>query len=126
MKPPKRDQRLLSSRQFRIVYDRGRKFSTPFFSAFFLLTNDGRQRMGLTTTRKIGGAVLRNRCRRRLREVFRLRNQASLDGVSFDLVLNVKPTAASADYQEIEASFSQTLLRFRHSIEKAKPSEKLG
>jgi len=126
MKPPKRDQRLLSSRQFRMVYDRGRKFNTPFFSAFFLLTNDGHQRMGLTTTRKIGGAVLRNRCRRRLREVFRLRNQASLDGVSFDLVLNVKPTTASADYREIEASFSQTLLRFRHSIEKAKSSEKLG
>lgn len=126
MKPPKRDYRLLSSRQYRMVYDRGRKFNTPFFSAFFLLTNDGLQRMGLTTTRKIGGAVLRNRCRRRLREVFRLRNRASLDGVSFDLVLNVKPAAASADYREIEASFSQTLLRFRHSIEKAESSVKIG
>ncbi len=123
MKPPKRDQRLLSNRQFRVVYDRGQKFNTPFFSAFFLPTDNGLQRFGLTTTRKIGGAVLRNRCRRRLREIFRLRDHTSLDGIGFDVVLNVKPTVATAGYQEIETAFSQMLVRFRRSKDKAKPSE---
>lgn len=123
MKPPKRDQRLLSNRQYRAVYDRGQKFNTPFFSAFFLPTDDGLQRFGLTTTRKIGGAVLRNRCRRRLREIFRLRDHASLEGIGFDVVLNVRPIAATAKYQEIEIAFSQMLLRFRRSINQAKPSE---
>ncbi len=123
MKPPKRDQRLLSSRQFRAVYERGQKFHTPFFSAFFLPTDEGLQRLGVTTTRKIGGAVLRNRCRRRLREIFRLRDQASLEGVGFDVVLNVKPTVATAEYQEIVAAFSQLLLRFRQAVEKAKRLE---
>lgn len=123
MKPPKRDHRLLSNRQFRAVYDRGQKFSTPFFSAFFLATDNELQRFGLTTTRKIGNAVLRNRCRRRLREIFRLRDHSSLDGIGFDVVLNVRPTVATAGYREIEAAFSQMLLRFRRSIDKAKPSE---
>ncbi len=121
MKPPKRDHRLLSNRQFRAVYDRGQKFNTPFFSAFFLSTEHGLQRFGLTTTRKIGNAVLRNRCRRRLRELFRLRDLASLEGIGFDVVLNVKPTAATAKYPDIEAAFSQLLLRFRRSIPPAKP-----
>ena len=123
MKPPKRDHRLLSNRQFRAVYDRGQKFSTSFFSAFFLPTDNGLQRFGLTTTRKIGNAVLRNRCRRRLREIFRLRDHASLHGIGFDVVLNVRPTVATAEYREIEAAFSQMLLRFRRAIDKAKPSE---
>ena len=123
MKPPKRDQRLLSSRQFRAVYQRGQKFNTPFFSAFFLPTTDGLQRLGLTTTRKIGCAVLRNRCRRRLREIFRLRDPSSLAGIGFDLVLNVKTTVATAEYHEIDAAFSQALLRFRQSVDKLKISE---
>jgi ribonuclease P protein component len=123
MKPPRRDQRLLSSQQFRTVYERGQKFHTPFFSAFFLSTEGKLQRLGLTTTRKIGGAVLRNRCRRRLREIFRLRDQASLEGRGFDLVLNVKPIVATAEYQEIVDAFSQLLLRFRQTIDKPKRSE---
>lgn len=123
MKPPKRDHCLLSNRQFRAVYDRGQKFNTPFFSAFFLPTDNGLQRFGLTTTRKIGNAVLRNRCRRRLREIFRLRDHNHLEGIGFDVVLNVRHSVATARYQEIEAAFSQLLLRFRRSIEKATPSE---
>ena len=123
MKPPKRDQRLLSSRQFRAVYERGKKFHTPFFSAFFLPTEGNLQRLGITTTRKIGGAVLRNRCRRRLREIFRLRDHTHLEGIGFDLVLNVKPTVATAEYQEIVMAFSQLLLRFRQAMEKPKRSE---
>jgi ribonuclease P protein component len=123
MKPPKQDQRLLSSRQFRAVYERGQKFHTPFFSAFFLPTAGNLQRLGVTTTRKIGGAVLRNRCRRRLREVFRLRDRQSLEGIGFDMVLNVKPTVATAEYHEIVAAFSQLLLRFRQALDKTKGAE---
>lgn len=123
MKPPKRDQRLLSSRQFRAVYNGGQKFNTPFFSAFILPTETGLQRMGLTTTRKIGGAVLRNRCRRRLREIFRLRDRTSLDGIGYDVVLNIRPTAATAEFQDIQAAFSQMLLRYRQVVRKATQSE---
>lgn len=122
MKLPKRDQRLLSSRQFRSVYEGGQRTQTPFFSAFLLPTDDGRQRLGITTTRKIGGAVLRNRCRRRLREVFRLRDRSSLEGFGYDIVLNVKPSTATGDYQEIKEAFTQVLLRFRKLIDKGHKS----
>ena len=118
MKLPKRDHRLLSSRQFRPVYEKGQRAHTPFFSAFFLSTDDCRQRLGITTTRKIGGAVLRNRCRRRFREIFRSRDIACLAGYGYDIVLNAKPAAATGAFQEIEIAFSQTLLRFRKFLDK--------
>lgn len=126
MKALKRTQCLLSRSQFRSVYERGQKFSTPFFSAFVLRTDSEMQRLGITTTRKIGGAVLRNRCRRRLRELFRLRDQSFLVGVGFDLVLNVRSSAASADYKEVETAFMQILHRFRRSLDEVKDLEATG
>lgn len=92
--------------------------STPFFSAFILRTDSEAQRLGLTATRKIGGAVVRNRCRRRLREIFRLRDRSLLVGVGFDIVLNVRSSVASADYQELAAAFAQTLQRFQRLLDK--------
>ena len=120
MKPPRQNYRLLSSRQFRVVYEKGQRLNTPFFSAFILRTDTEQQRLGLTTTRKIGKAVLRNRCRRRLREIFRLRDQTGLVGLGFDVVLNVRSTVATAEYQEIANAFAQMLQRFRQSAVKAK------
>lgn len=116
MKPPKPHQRLLSSRQFREVYEKGQKFSTPYFSAFILRTETGYQRLGLTTTRKLGKAVLRNRCRRRLREIFRLRDPEALTGISYDVVLNARSNVATAEYLEIQAAFAQLLKRFQKSL----------
>ena len=120
MKPPRQNYRLLSSRQFRAVYEKGQRLNTPFFSAFILRTDTEQQRLGLTTTRKIGKAVLRNRCRRRLREIFRLRDQTALSGLGFDVVLNVRSNVATAEYQEIANAFAQMLQRFRQSAVKAK------
>lgn len=114
----KRTHRLLSGSQFRSVYERGQKLNTPFFSAFILRTEGDWQRLGLTTTRKIGNAVLRNRCRRRLREIFRSRDRSILAGVGFDLVLNVRTSTAAADFKEIEVAFIQMLQRFQRSLDK--------
>ncbi|MBS1807289.1 MAG: ribonuclease P protein component [Acidobacteria bacterium] len=123
MKATKSNDRLLSSSQFRAVYERGQKFSTPYFSAFVLRTDSGHQRLGLTTTRKIGGAVLRNRCRRRMREIFRLRDRSILAEVGFDVVFNLRTGVASADYKDIKAAFDQMLHRFRRSLSLAKDLE---
>ena len=74
--------------------------------------------MGLTTTRKIGNAVLRNRCRRRLRDAFRFRDLSLLTGVGFDVVLNVRTSAATADFKDIELAFVQLIQRFRQTLDK--------
>ncbi len=118
MKIPKQHHRLLSSREFKAVYAKGRKFSTPYFSAFVIKTDTGRQRLGLTTTRKIGNAVLRNRCRRRLRDAFRFRDLSLLSGIGFDVVLNVRPSSATADFKEIQLAFGQLIQRFRQTLDK--------
>jgi ribonuclease P protein component len=109
-------QKLRNSQQFRRVYEQGQKFHTPFFSAFILKNDIGEQRFGITVTRKIGCAVIRNRCKRRLREIARACQLEGLDSVGFDLVINVKSGLAGADYKQLQEAFARMMERFRDSL----------
>jgi ribonuclease P protein component len=60
-------------------------------------------RLGLSVSRKIGNAVVRNRVKRRLREAFRL-NRLRL-AENFDVVLVARSQASSLDYVGLEKSF---------------------
>jgi len=118
MKASSTPQTLRSSRQFRRVYDLGCRFHTPFFSAFFLRNDDGEHRYGITVTRKIGGAVVRNRCKRRLKEVVRKYEYCASYPGGFDLVLNVKAELAKADFKRLQESFSHVISRFCEFVTK--------
>ena len=66
--------RLLKRGEFRRVYDQGSRVTSSSFALFFAArTSDpGGPRIGFTTPRAIGKAVVRNRIKRRLREAVRL------------------------------------------------------
>ncbi len=64
-------------------------------------------RLGVITGRKIGGAVVRNRARRLLREAFRL-HQHDLAG-PVDLVLVARPSVVGKGFVEVETDFLTTL-----------------
>jgi len=118
MKASRKLQKLRNSQQFRRVYEQGQKFHTPFFSAFILKNDIGEQRIGITVTRKIGCAVIRNRCKRRLREIIRTYQFEGLNSTGFDLVVNVKSGLAEADYRKLQEAFSRVMERFRDSLAK--------
>lgn len=68
----------------------------------FALPNDaGGCRLGITVTRRSGGAVARNRVKRLVREAFR-RHRAAL-APALDLVVNIRPGAEGRTYRELEA-----------------------
>jgi len=94
--------RLRSSAEFRRVYQEGRKFSGPLFAAFYRRVADGAPpRVGFTTPRAIGGAVVRNRIKRRLREVVRMRLASVAAG--WEVVFNPRRAAMEAEFQRLEA-----------------------
>jgi ribonuclease P protein component len=68
------DLRLRNRREFLRVRERGKKFHTPHFLILVMERNDGPTRLGITCSRKVGGAVERNRVKRFLREFFRQNN----------------------------------------------------
>jgi ribonuclease P protein component len=116
---------LRNSRQFRKVYDQGQRHHSLYFSAFILRTDSDERRIGITVTRKIGNAVTRNRCKRRLREVIRAffaQASDSLDVAGYDLVINAKPSLIEADFKLIQESFARTMARIHETYSKQGPA----
>ena len=70
----------------------------------------GRPRLGITVTRRVGGAVQRNRAKRLIREIFR-RHKSELMNV--DIVVNGRSGLPSADYHRLQAEFLTRLRPFR-------------
>jgi ribonuclease P protein component len=66
-------------------------------------------KIGFVTSKRIGGAVARNRVRRRLREIVR-RDQEELEN-GFWLVLVARPSAAAAEYAALEKDWRQLIRR---------------
>lgn len=91
--------RLLKHADFDRVYKTGRRHFGAHFTAFFLPRTEGGPRVGFTVGRALGGAVERNRIRRRLREAVRL-HLGELS-VSADVVLNPRKSVLKADFAEL-------------------------
>lgn len=63
----------------------------------------GINRVGITTGKKLGHAVVRNRARRRLREVYRLNEALFKPG--FDIVVVARQKCVSADFEKLTAAY---------------------
>jgi len=112
-----REERIHKRTEFQAIYQKGAKLHTPFFVLYFVKGSSPHHRLGMTVSRKIGGAVVRNRVKRVFREIFR-RNKP-LGPVRLDLVLNAKRAAALAPMAELELEYRQALGRaLEETVEK--------
>ena len=75
---------LKENKDFRRLYSRGRSFANPVLVTYVMKNRCGIVRIGITTGKKIGKAVLRNRSRRIIREAYRELSPSVRPG--FDLV----------------------------------------
>lgn len=96
--------------EFREVYDTGRRSRGRLAVVFAAADAGGGPRLGITVTKKVGGAVVRNRLRRRVREIFR-RSPAVRSSVSGRLVVNLAPAAAGASFAELREELERLLAR---------------
>ena len=62
---------LCRNNDFRRLYARGKSFVSPVVVVYTLKNRTGQVRVGITTSKKIGNAVQRNRSRRVIREAYR-------------------------------------------------------
>ena len=100
--------RLLRRADFQRVYTGGVKVVGRYVVVFALAGAASVCRLGITTTRKIGGAVVRNRARRRIRELFRTKGEL-LAGWGGDVVVNVRAGCAGAGWSELAEDVSRCL-----------------
>lgn len=92
--------------EFRRLYAKGKNVAAPCLVIYCRKTRLGKSRLGFTTGTKLGNAVIRNRVRRRLREVYRTNEARFLPG--YDIVVVARTRAVRARYQELERQFIQS------------------
>ena len=88
------DERIRRRAEFKQVYDRGARTHSRYGTLFVLANKRAAGRLGIAATKKLGGAVQRNRAKRLIREVFR-RNKIA---PGFDVV--VIPKRDLLDFSE--------------------------
>lgn len=101
--------RLVRRAEFDAVYREGRRRASPSFVVFLRPNGSEISRFGLSVKRALGGAVKRNRIRRRVREILRLHRQEIASG--WDIVIHPRPQVATAEFAAITAELLKTILQ---------------
>ncbi|MGG5885860.1 ribonuclease P protein component [Falsiroseomonas sp. HC035] len=97
---PARPPRLKLRREFKLVAARGQRAARPGLVLQVLKDTGAPLRVGFTVTKKVGNAVIRNRCKRRLREAARLLlGQDAPPG--FDLVMIGRDGTAKREFRQL-------------------------
>jgi ribonuclease P protein component len=109
-----RASRLRARKHFLEVYERGQRMPSAFFVLFGLPGATPISRLGITATKRFGGAVARNRIKRVVREIFR--NNKIPDSFPIDLVVNVKMSAREQSYDRLEADFASRLREMQRRL----------
>ena len=103
-----REQRIKQTRDFARARAQGERLTHGTLVANWLKLSAGsKTRLGVVTSKKIGGAVERSRARRLLREVFRVHQNDLRQPV--DLVLVARPSIAGKKFADVEKDFMTAL-----------------
>ena len=134
--------RLLKRVEFEAVYGAGHRRSSPQFSVFFraqpaipneaierrpphegssakALAGSSTSRFGISVKKALGGAVVRNRIKRRIREILR-RNRTEIP-TGWDIVIHPRSSVAQAAFASLEAELVRLLRSIQNSARSSAP-----
>ena len=94
---------LKKNSDFRRLYAKGKSAVSPYLVLYCRRNREGVNRLGYTVSLKLGHAVVRNRVRRRLREIVRLNSPKLKSG--WDIVVVARTRCVDADYRDLEKAF---------------------
>lgn len=101
-------ERLRRRADYLRCYRTGRRRHGALAILYFVPNELGHPRLGITASRKVGPAVVRQRIKRRIKEVYRRwKDRGKLPAL--DLVVHLKPEARQADFQALKAELLRLL-----------------
>ena len=99
--------KLACKADFETVYRNGKRRSSSYFTVFLKANGLPQSRFGFSIKRTLGGAVVRNRMRRRMREIVRQHREEI--GAGWDLVIHPKANVATAEFAALRADLLKLL-----------------
>lgn len=93
--------------EFLRIYRKGKSAVSPQLVIYCQRNRRGHSRLGVSVSTKLGCAVVRNRVRRRIREIYRLNKAKMLPG--YDLIVVARVRAVETDYQKLDRTYLRLL-----------------
>ncbi len=93
---------LKKNSDFRRLYAKGKSAVNPYVVVYSRRNREQHNRLGYTVSTKLGHAVVRNRVRRRLREIYRLNSRLFKSG--YDIIIVARMRCVGAEYRKLEAA----------------------
>ena len=100
-------QGLRSNMEFKRVYSKGKTYWNRNLVLYVKKNELGHNRVGYSITKKVGNSVVRNKIRRRMKEIYRL-NFHKLKG-DYDIIIIPKKNVVNISYRELESAMLHIL-----------------
>lgn len=100
----KKSKGIRKDKEFRYVYQRGKSFANKYLVIYIMKNKSKENRFGISVSKKIGKAIVRNKVKRRIREAYRLNIDEYLNGESYDIIFIARNPSKDCSYKDIEKS----------------------
>ena len=104
-----KDRRVRRRGEFQQVFDRGARVNGRYLTVLMAASSRAQCRLGIVASKKLGGAVVRNRAKRLIREVFR-NNPPSVEP-AVDILVIPRRELLLANYRDVEDDFKSACRR---------------
>ena len=93
---------LKKNSDFKIVYSHGKSYANKYLVMYVLENDLGKNRIGISVSKKVGNSVVRHRVTRLIRESYRLHENIFNSGL--DIVVVARNSTSNAGYAEVESA----------------------
>ena len=93
---------LKKNKDFQIVYRQGKSYANKYLVMYILKNELGRNRLGISVSKKVGNSVVRHYLTRLIRESYRLSEEHFQSG--YDIVIIARVSAKEKKYYDIESA----------------------
>ncbi len=108
----------LKSGGFKKVYNNGKSYADRLVVIICLKNNTPLNSLGIVASKKVGKSIVRNKARRRIREVYRIYEDCFHPG--YDIVIIARASIVTSEYSQIQTSILK--LMKKHGILKDVPA----
>ena len=103
-------ERLRKDSDFRRVYKHGKSFANRYLVMYIMRNNLEYNRVGISVSKKVGKAIVRNKVKRRIRESFRLDVDKKIKS-GYDIVFIARVAISDMQYNEINKSIARVAIK---------------
>ena len=96
----KYSESLKKNKDFTVVYKEGKSYANKYLVMYVRENDLGRNRLGISVSKKVGNSIVRHRLKRLIKVSYRL--QEDLFKCGIDIVIIARGSAKESDYHKIE------------------------